>query len=168
MILSWVLFNKYFHSVKYETKDLDFRLPRPLCFLRRHKITTKTGLKLTLLNVNLAKVLTYLRACSCHGKFETTAAIGHYQVLLQEDLHPVFMRENIFISFFNEMKFSNHLNCHIIDLHGPCRLPCWLLVVFKLIPQGLPPVDGLGVLHREKWRKEKSWVPQEKTAFGAL
>lgn len=168
MILSWGLFTKYFHSVKYKTKDFDFKFTMPLFFLGRHRMTIKTGLKLTLLTVNLAKVLIYLRACSCHGKFEITAAIWHHPVLWQKDLFSVFMRENIFISFFNEMKFSNHLNGHIIDLHRPCLLPCWLLVAFKLIPQGLPPVDGLGVLHRGKWREKKSWNPQEKTAFGSL
>lgn len=159
MILSWALFTKYFHSVKYETKDLDIRFLMPLCFMRRHGITVKTGLKLALLTVNLAKVQTYLRACSCHGKFEITAAIEHHQVLLQEDL----------LFYFHERKhFPNHLNGHIIDLHGPCLLPCWLLIAFQLIPQGLPPVDGLGVLHREKWKQERSWNPHEKTAFGAL
>lgn len=51
--------------------------------------------------------------------------------------------------------FSNHLDCDVIYLHRTCLLPCWLLVAFKLVPQGLPPVDGLGVLRSEMKKGEK-------------
>lgn len=92
-------------------------------------------------------MLIHLRAGSCNGRFafERTEAVRHYLVLLQEDL----------LLVKNETMFSNHLDCDIIYLHRTCLLPCWLFVAFKLIPQGLPPVDGLGVLHSEMKKGEK-------------
>lgn len=53
------------------------------------------------------------------------------------------------------LMFSNHLDCNVISLHRTCLPPWWLFIVFKLIPQGLPPVDGLGVLHSEVKEREK-------------
>lgn len=96
-------------------------------------------------------------ACSCIGQFALgrTAAIRHYLEVLQADL----------LHVKNEMIFSNHLDCGIIYLHRTCLLPCRLFIAFKLIPQGLPPVDGLGVLHGEMKKGEKLEFSTEDTIW---
>lgn len=73
---------------------------------------------------------------------------------LEEQQQMVLLQEDLLL-IKNEVMFPNHLDCDIIYLHRTCLLPCWLFIAFKLIPQGLPPVDGLGVLHREMKKGEK-------------
>lgn len=96
-------------------------------------------------------------ACSCNGQFALgrTVAIRHYLEVLQADL----------LLIKNETMFSNHLDCGIIYLHRMCLLPCRLFITFKLIPQGLPPVDGLGVLHGEMKKGEKLELSTEDTIW---